>query len=320
MIKNKRILITGGGGFIGVALAKQLIPYNNVALLDKDFVDNAFAYSCFKDDKRIETILVDILDKDKLKEVVQNYDIIIHAAGFLGVQKVIENVAQTLEVNYSGTRNILESIDKCEKILIFSTSEVYGSNAINVLEDNSSSIPSIENPRWSYNISKLAAEYITLDYYRKGLPVVIVRPFNIFGGGRVGDYAILRFIYRALKNEDLEVYGNGNQIRAWCYIDDFCDAIFKILENDLENDKVLGESFNIGNPLNTITMYRLAKLIIKMCNSKSKIVFKGIDFADVNIRMPDITKAKEILGYSPKIELEEGLEKTIKWAKDVYKL
>ncbi len=319
MIKDKKILITGGGGFISTALAKRVVDYNEVTLLDRDFSGNSFACSEFVGKNKIQTKLVDILDKEKLMGELRgnNYDIIVHAAAMWGVQNVISNVSQTLDVNYNGISNLLKAISgkyNRSHVVILSTSEIFGSNAVNVSENSGSSLISVQSSRWCYSISKLASEYLAMEYYKSGLPVIIIRPFNIFGDGRTGDYVILRYILNALKNKDLEVYGNGNQVRSWCYIDDFCDAIIGCLEKD----DIIGETFNIGNPLNTITIYRLAKLIVKMCDSKSRIVFRPLNFSDVNIRIPDISKARKVLGYSPKVELEEGLEKTIEWVKRNY--
>lgn len=312
MIEGKRILITGGGGFIGVALAKQLVTNNDVTLLDRDFNSQFFIQSQLIGFAHTE--LINVLDKDKLEDAVKGYDIIIHTAAMVGVQKVLSSVVETMDVNYIGTSNLLKAVSNslsCSRVIILSTSEVFGSNAMNVEENSGSSFVAIQNLRWAYATSKLATEYLAMAYHQKGLPIVIVRPFNIFGVGRVADYAVLNFILKALRNEDIEVYDNGTQIRSWCYVDDFCDAIIKCIETD----DVEGETFNIGNPNNTITTYRLAKLIIRLCNSESKIVFQPIYFADINARIPDISKAKNWLKFSPKVELEEGLEKTIEWVR-----
>ena len=144
------------------------------------------------------------------------------------------------------------------------------------------------------------------------MPVVVIRPFNIFGPQRVGDNVTRRFILNALTNKDLTVYGDGAQIRSWCYIDDFTTGVV----STLDEEKAIGEAFNIGNAFNVITAYNLAKTVIDICSSKSKIVFKEIDFRDIDIRVPDIKKASRILGYNPKIDLDTGLERTIEWFKN----
>jgi len=231
------------------------------------------------------------------------------------VQEVIHDALHTIEVNYTGTSNLLKAVSRnsnCERLLYFSTSEIFGSNAFGIAENGNSVLSSVQDIRWCYCVSKLAAEHLAFSYFRqKSLPVVVIRPFNIFGPKRVGDHVILRFIRKALNNEDLEIYGDGTQIRAWCYIDDFCNALLQAIE---VKDAV-GQAFNIGSPRNTLTIYELAKKIISLCGSKSNIVFKALDFADIDIRAPSTSKAKDMLGFVPEVELEEGLSKTIEWVK-----
>lgn len=311
-----RILITGGAGFIGTALAERLVDNNEVILLDTNFDNNAFAFSKLKNHKNIETANIDILDASKLREVTKDIQIIIHMAARLGVHEVIQNASYTLDVNYIGTSNLLKAVllnSSCKRFVFFSTSEIFGSNAFNVVENGSSVLHSIQDARWCYCLSKLAAEHLAFSYYReKGLPVVVIRPFNIFGPRRIGENVIRKFILNALKNKDLTVYGDGTQIRAWCYIDDFCDALLK----SIEAKEVIGEAFNIGNPNNIVTAYELAKKIIRLCNSKSRVVFERPDFIDIDIRVPSIAKARDILGFAPKVDLDEGLSRTIEWFKE----
>lgn len=311
-----KMLITGGAGFIGVALAERLAKDNQVILLDTNFDYNAFAFSDLKSNKNVQVANVDILDMQEVARVAQDAQIVVHMAAMIGVQEVIQDALNTLDVNYIGTSNLLKAVSQnscCRRLIFFSTSEIFGSNAFGITERGSTILSSVQDVRWCYCVSKLAAEHLAFSYYRqKGLPVVVVRPFNIFGPKRVGDHVILRFILRALKGEDLEVYGDGTQIRAWCYIDDFCNALLRCMEVE----EAVGQAFNIGNPRNTLTIYELAKKIIAICGSKSKVVFKALDFTDIDIRVPNTAKAKDILGFVPEIELEEGLSKTIEWVKE----
>ena len=310
-----RILLTGGAGFIGVALAERLVKDNHVILLDTNFDHNAFAFSGLKSNRNIELANVDILDMQEVARVAQDAQIVVHMAAMVGVQEVIHNALYTLDVNYIGTSNVLKAVSQsshCERLIFFSTSEIFGTNAFGIAENGNAVLSSVQDVRWCYCVSKLAAEHLALSYYRqKGLPVVVVRPFNVFGPKRVGDHVVLRFILKALNNEDLEVYGDGTQVRAWCYIDDFCNALLRCIEVK----EAVGQAFNIGNPRNTVTIYELAKKIISMCDSKSKIVFKALDFTDIDIRVPSTSKATDILGFVPEIELEEGLSKNIEWVK-----
>ena len=311
-----RILVTGGAGFIGTALVERLVDNNKVVLLDINFDHNAFAFSRLKDHKNIEIANIDILDASKIREIASGAQIVVHMAARLGVHEVIHNASYTLDVNYIGTSNLLKAVSSsssCKRFVFFSTSEVFGSNAFNVVENGSSVLHSIQDARWCYCLSKLAAEHLAFSYFReKGLPVVVIRPFNIFGPRRIGENVTRKFILNALQNKDLTVYGDGTQIRAWCYIDDFCDAVLK----SIEVEDAIGEAFNIGNPHNTVTAYELAKKIIRLCNSESRIVFERPDFIDIDIRVPSIAKARDILEFVPKIDLDEGLSRTIEWFKE----
>ena len=312
-----RILITGGAGFIGTRLAEKLVKDNNeIILLDMDFEHNALAFSDLRHNKNVSLVKADILDLQEVGKAAKDAEAVIHLAAMVGVQEVIHNALYTLDVNYIGTSNLLKAVSHsshCQRLIYFSTSEIFGDNALGIAEDGNSVFSSVQNVRWCYCISKLAAEHLALSYYRqKKLPVVVVRPFNIFGPKRVGDYVVLRFILKALSGEDLEVYGDGTQIRAWCYIDDFCNAILQCMKSE----KAIGQTFNLGNPHNTLTIYELAKKIIFLCGSKSRISFKRLDFKDIDIRMPDISKARDILRFEPRGEIEEGLLKTIEWVKE----
>jgi len=313
MIKDKKVLITGGGGFLGVSLAERLVKDNQVVLLDTNFEKNTFAYSSLKGNKNIELAQVDILNAPEVSRNAQDAQIVVHMAAMVGVQEVLSNALYTLDVNYIGTSNLLKAVAQnpdCQRVVCFSTSEVFGAGAFGIAEDGNTVLSSVQDVRWCYCISKLASEHLALSYYRqKNVPSVVIRPFNIFGPKRVGDHVVLRFILKALKNEDLEVYGDGTQIRAWCYVDDFIDALVRCLEVK----EAVGQAFNIGNARNTLTIYELARKIIALCNSKSKIIFKALDFTDIDIRVPNIDKARKLLGYEPQIDLEEGLSRTIDW-------
>ncbi|MFC1555368.1 NAD-dependent epimerase/dehydratase family protein, partial [candidate division KSB1 bacterium] len=192
----------------------------------------------------------------------------------------------------------------------FSTSEIYGPHIFRAKEDGETIQGDLKDARWTYSISKLAAEKLSHCYYwDRKLPVVSIRPFNIYGPGQVGEGAIQIFATKALNNEDIVITGDGVQIRSWCYIEDFVDAV----QECMSRIKIDGNSFNIGNPLETVTIYGLANRIISHLGSKSKIVFNKHMGVDVQLRVPDISKAQELLGYNPKVGLNEGLERTIQW-------
>jgi nucleoside-diphosphate-sugar epimerase len=312
-IRQKRILITGGAGFIGSTLAARLGAGNDLLLYDLSFNNKPIQYANIPSNARVEMVEGDILDEKMLEKLCRDVDVVIHTAAVLGVSKVCEAARDTLEVNYLGTARLLKALEnnnRLERLVYFSTSEVFGVNSYRVTEDAPSSIGSSTEARWSYAIAKVAGEHLVRSYHREtGMPVTIVRPFNVFGPRRTGDYALLRFIAAALKGAPIEVHGDGSQIRAWCYIDDFCDAILKMVELP----QAVGQDFNIGNPANTVTITELARRVIELSGSQSQIVHIEHPYPDITIRVPSLTKAQELLGYEPKIDLDRGLRLTIDW-------
>ena len=155
---------------------------------------------------------------------------------------------------------------------------------------------------------------MTHAYYKQyGLPIVTVRPFNIYGPGQTGEGALQVFIKRALKNEDIFINGDGSQIRAWCYVDDFVDCLLEVIENP----NAIGQSFNIGNARAVITILGLAQTVCRVLDSKSKIVFKEELSADVELRIPSVEKTEKVLGFKAKVDLDEGILLTAEYFKSI---
>lgn len=311
-IVGKRILITGGAGFIGSALAEKLVNNNQITLLDQTFSAGPIHFSSLVGHPNVKTVVGNILDFD-LRTLVQDTDVVVHAAAILGVGRVCRAGRETLETNYVGTSRLLKAMDanpNLERFIYFSTSEVFGVNSYRVDEGCSPTVGPIAESRWSYAMSKLAGEHLVASYFRETqLPITIVRPFNIFGPRRTGDYALLRFVTSALLGEPLEVHGDGTQIRSWCYIEDFCDA----LQRMIVFPQAIGEDFNIGHPGNTVTVYDLAVKVIELSGSSSPIHFTNSPFPDISIRVPSPEKARRLLGYKPTYDLNTGLKLTIDW-------
>jgi len=234
-------------------------------------------------------------------------------ASIAGVDTVLSMPVKTMEVAAVGTYNALKVAmdqNKIERFIDFSTSEVFGSYAFNVKESDATTLGTVGEARWTYAVSKLYTEHLTLNYHKQfGLNALAIRPFNIYGPRQVGIGAVHRFIVNALKNEEITIHNDGSQIRSWCYIDDIVDGILLCLTKK----EAIGHTFNIGNPRSTVTVYNLALEIKRLSSSSSKIVFKKKYSQDVELRVPDIDKAKKILGYKPRIDLEEGLLRTIHW-------
>jgi UDP-glucose 4-epimerase len=314
-ISNKRIFMTGGAGFIGTALTQCLVNDNEIIIFD-NLHRNSISSTGLLQHKNVRFIQGDVLDLDHLKESMMGSHIIIHLAAIAGVDDVLKGAVRTLKVNVIGTFNVLEAalnLTGLERLVDFSTSEVFGTHAYKVDELHETSQGAVGEARWTYAVSKLVGEHFGHAYYYEfGLPTVAIRPFNIYGPGQVGGGAIKAFILKAIKNENLIIYGDGSQIRAWCYVDDLIDGLMLTLTKS----EAVGNSFNIGNPRSTITIYNLAIEIIRLSGSASRIEFKPIDYSDIEIRVPNIDKARNILGYEPKVELYEGILNTLKWYKE----
>ena len=309
MLKNERIFITGGLGFIGSHLIEKFIQDNHITVFDNEHRNALKSLNIRSNNLKI--VKGDILNKQDIQKAVKDHTIIIHLAAIAGVDTVINNPIKTFKVNFFGASNLLECVNDMplKKFIGFSTSEVYGPEANHVNEEMPTVQGPISQPRWNYALSKLASEYLLKAYNAEfGVPSVSIRAFNIYGPRQVGEGGIHNFISNAVKDQDITIHNKGEEIRSWCYITDLADAVELILEKD----SISGHVFNIGNP-EPIKNIELAKKIIEISGSKSKISFKKIDYPDIKIRVPDINKAKKILGYSPKVSLNEGLKKTIGW-------
>lgn len=314
-IQNKKIFITGGAGFIGSTLATKLCDKNNITLYD-NLKRNTIQYSDIGNHPNIILTEGDILDFPAVLKAMRGADIVVHAAAIAGIDTVIKNPVTTMEVNMTGTANVLKAAYENgtkDRVLEFSTSEVFGPMAYRVTEDMQTIAGSAGEARWVYAVSKLAGEHLTHAYHSQyNLPTVTIRPFNIYGPGQTGEGALQIFIRKALKNEDITIFGDGSQIRAWCYVDDMITGLMMALEKKA----AIGESFNIGNSRAVTTVYGLAQTICRVLNSSSKIVFTDPLSADIELRIPETKKSFDLLGFQAKVDLEEGIAKTAEWYKE----
>ncbi len=317
MLEGKRVFITGGAGFIGANLAKRLLPGNQVALYD-NFTRNAAQHVLGREladaaESGLKVYRASILDTDALENAVQEFgpSHIVHCAAIAGIDTVVKRPVDTLEINTFGTTNLLRAsltaTAAIERIVTFSTSEIFGPQAFNSNERSSAVIGAVGEARWSYAVSKLASEHLTLAYHTQyGLPSVVLRPFNVYGPGQVGEGALSTFIQRALRNEIIHIHGTGTQIRAWCYIDDMVNGILQ----GLIHPNAPGKAFNIGNPRAVTTVYGLASTVIRLLKSDSKIEYTWKDYADIELRVPDTEWARSQMGFEAKVDLEEGIPLT----------
>jgi UDP-glucose 4-epimerase len=312
MIKNKVIFITGGAGFIANTLISRLISDNKIVVFD-NYHRDTLSGSASSNHKNLSIVKGDVLDLDLLAKSMAGADIVIHAAGIAGIDTVIKNPVRTMQVNMIGTANALEAAKLNQikdRFIDFSTSEVFGSMAFKSSEDDSTVAGSAGEARWTYAVSKLAGEHLAHAYHKQHqLPIVTVRPFNVYGPGQTGEGAIQIFIKKALTNETIKIDGDGTQIRAWCFVDDLIDCVMRTLENPA----AIGQSFNIGNARAVTTILGLANTVCRVLNSESKIVHESPLSADIAIRIPGVEKAFDLLGFKAKVDLEEGILKTADW-------
>jgi nucleoside-diphosphate-sugar epimerase len=309
---GRRLLLTGGAGFIGSHLAERLLPNNQVVVLDT-LRRNALQTAGLERHPNLTLIQGDVTDLQVMQKAVAGCDAVVHLASIAGVDTVLKNPVLTMRVSLVGTMNALEACQAAggvKRFIDFSTSEVFGRYAYNVTEWDATTLGAVGEARWTYAVAKLATEHLAMNYWKQyGLPSCSIRPFNIYGPRQVGEGAVHHFIVRALKGEPLQIHNDGAQIRAWCYIDDIVDGILTALVKD----EAVGHAFNIGNPRSTLTIHSLAKEIIRLSSSSSHLEFVKRDQADVELRIPNIEKARELLSFQPKVDLEEGLLRTVYW-------
>ena len=305
-----KYLITGGAGFIGCHLAEKLVARgDHVVIFDNLSTGSAFNLSGIKENMSIQE--GNILDKILTDKLVSESDFVVHLAAALGVFNIVNKPLESLKTNLQGSEVVLEASDKHRKpVLVASTSEIYGKNdKVPLNEEDDRIIGHPLKSRWSYSEAKAVDESLAYFYYLENkLPIRIVRFFNTVGPRQVGQYGMVvpRFVSAALKNEPLSVYGSGDQIRCFCHIDDAVRALLLVMDSD----KAVGEVFNVGNN-QQISIMELAKRVIELTGSSStieKIAYEKAypeGFEDMQRRVPDISKINKVLGWTPKINLDQ---------------
>ena len=308
-VENRRIFITGGAGFIGSTLIGRLIDRNPITVYD-DFRRDSLSGKPYAGHSNLHIVKGDVLDPAGLARAMAGAQIVIHCAAIAGIDTVIKRPTETMRVNMVGTANVLEaarSLKDLQRLVDFSTSEVFGTTAFRAEEGQQTHIGAVGEARWTYAVSKLAGEHLAKAYHSEfGLPTVTLRPFNIYGPGQVGEGALRTFIQRALKDEEIQIHGDGNQIRAWCFVEDFIEGLMLAITHPA----AVGEAFNIGNARAVVTILGLAETVVRVLGSKSRIRFTRKDYADVELRVPSVRKARELLGFEAKVDLEEGIART----------
>lgn len=312
MLEAQRILLTGGSGFIGTRLAERLLDANQVVVLDNGHRDS-LSQTRLGRHENLTVVRGDVRNAPEVQRAMEGADYVVHLAAIAGVDTVLRMPVTTMEVSLIGTYHVLEAartLGTVKRFVDFSTSEVFGAYAYKVREGDTTTLGAVGESRWTYAVSKLATEHLAHNYHKQyGLPTVSVRPFNIYGPGQVGEGAIHRFITQALRGDDITIHNDGSQIRAWCYVDDMVNGVLAALERP----EAVGHSFNIGNPRSVVTIHHLAHQVARLSSSRSRIVHKEWNEQDVELRIPDIAKARSLLAFEPQVDLEEGLLRTIAW-------
>jgi nucleoside-diphosphate-sugar epimerase len=307
-----RVLITGGAGFLGCALARRLSRECQVVLLD-NLLRNALTHTDLLEQGRVNLVRGDVLDPKAVTQALEGCRLIIHLASVAGVDAVEADPVGTMRTALLGADNLLKACRKqsaIDRVVLLSSSEVYGPDAREVTESSVDLPCGIEGARWSYALGKLAAEQLGLGYQRQyGLPVCVARPFNVYGPGQVGQGAVHTLVERALAGLPLQLHNGGDQVRAWCYVEDLVDG----LEKMLSRPEAIGQVFNLGNPDCSVTVRQLAEKVASLTGQTQPPVSVPRSGAEVSYRVPDISKARRMLDFSPLVDLDEGLRRTISW-------
>ena len=319
----KKVIVTGGAGFIGSNLVKKLLDLNveKLLIIDDLSTGNESNISSIVSDERVQFLNSKIEDIESINELFEDYDFCYHLAAGVGVQYIMDNLSESLLTNILATHKVLEA---CQAnglpVLLTSTSEVYGVAEDDVwTEDTKSLIGPTTKLRWSYAASKMIDEFIALSLFEEGkVSPIIVRLFNIIGPNQLSKYGMVvpRFIESALEDKDILIHGDGSQSRSFTWVDDVVNYLIKLAEV-----KAYGEVFNIGQT-EEISIKNLAELIIEKTNSNSQIISKsheevfGKAFEDPKRRTPGIDKVIEFTGMKPTKNIEFMIENIINFKKN----
>ncbi|GHO65748.1 dTDP-glucose 4,6-dehydratase [Ktedonobacter sp. SOSP1-52] len=305
-----KIVVTGGAGFVGSHLCKRLLDEGHTVLC----ADNCITGSTRNIDALHTHPNFQFIQHDVTEPFDYEADAIFHMASPASPIGYMEHPIETILVNTQGTHRMLEAARKNNaRFLVSSTSEIYGDPLVHPQTESYWGNVNPIGPRACYDESKRLGETLTMEFVRQyNVNARIVRIFNTYGpNSQIHDGRMIpNFITQALKNEPLVIYGDGNRTRSICYVSDLIDGLIRAMFS--ENTQ--GEVFNLGNP-NEHTVLDYAHEIIKLCNSRSNILFEPVRVDDPERRRPDITKARQVLGWEPRIEKEEGLRQTIAWFK-----
>jgi len=315
-----RVLITGGAGFIGSHLSEAYLKRGDeVVVLDDLSTGRIENVAHLRGNPGFQLVVGTILNESLVDKFVEKCDVIFNLAAAVGVELIVKKPLESLTTNIKGSETVLDMASRYnKKILITSTSEIYGKNVNGPLKETDDRIlGSPLKARWSYSTAKAVDEMLAYVYWKeKQVPAVIVRLFNTVGPRQTGAYGMVvpRFIGQALKDEVITVYGSGKQSRCFVHVRDVVQALMKLVEEP----KAVGEVFNIGSQ-DEITIEELARTIIKITRSKSKIKYIPYEkayeegFEDMQRRVPDTAKINKLIGFKPSFTLPEIIKDILKY-------
>lgn len=313
-------LITGGAGFIGSHLADALLDRGHRVTIMDDLSTGAIQnVSHLRSEERFSYVIDTMMNAPLLAELVDEADAVFHLAAAVGVKLIVESPVRTIETNIQCTELLLQiAAKKKKKVLIASTSEVYGkSAAIPYREDGDLVMGATNRGRWSYACSKAIDEFLAIAYWReKRLPTVVARFFNTVGPRQTGQYGMVipRFVSQALADRPITIYGDGTQSRCFTHVSDTVRAAIGLMETD----NAIGEVFNIGG-YEEVTIQELAERVRAATGSSSELVYVPYatayedNFEDMQRRVPSIEKINGMIGWSPRVSLDRILESVIEY-------
>jgi UDP-glucose 4-epimerase len=312
-----KALITGGAGFVGSHLAEALLARGDeVYVLDNLSTGSIENIEHLKPQRRFHYAIESVMNEPVTAELVDRVDVVFHLAAAVGVRLIVESPVNTIETNVHGTETLLKLANKKKKkVMVASTSEVYGkSNSVPFREDGDLVLGPTSKGRWSYACSKAIDEFLALAYHKeKRLPVVVFRLFNTVGPRQTGRYGMVipNFVKAALAGRPLHVFGDGSQSRCFTYVTDVVDALLKLADSEA----AVGQVFNVGNDREEVTILDLARRVKERTRSASEVVLVPYDqayeegFEDMQRRVPDLARIHGLIGYEPKVHLDEILDR-----------
>ena len=311
------ILVTGGAGFIGSHLVERLLAAGqNVFVVDDLSTGSLDNLATVRDDPSLHLIVDSIMNWPMMKDTIGQVDRVVHLAAAVGARKIIESPVETITTNVRGTEIVLDCCDKHETPLyVASTSEIYGKGGDELHEEHDRVMGSTAHRRWSYACTKALDEFLALAYHQeKGLPLILGRFFNTVGPRQSGEWGMVMptFVKQALAGDPITVYGNGDQRRSFCHVDDSVKAVLGLLDAP----GAVGEAFNIGNE-HEITIMALAERVKDRVGSASEIVVVSYDeaygegFEDMERRQPDIGKIRGLLGWEPEKSIDQIIDDVV---------